>query len=117
MNNSTTVLEGKNADEIYSEGELFLNASDGLELVKFCEQKSWVILGIEGGTFDGTSFTPDLSLIRDYSAVTSLRWDEYRKDCNSKARAFIAAFSGEDTLRFYLTFVDEHDFSQLRSET
>lgn len=114
-NMSTIGFEDLSAEEVYAEGELFLTAGQGLKLVELCEQKNWAILGIEGGMSDGTSFTPDLNLIRDYSVEISSGWKEFREDCNSKARAFLEAFSGEENLHFYLTFVDEHDFFRLRS--
>lgn len=114
-NKSTIALEDMTADEVYAKGELFLTAGQGLKLIELCEQKNWAILGIEGGFSDGTSFTPDLNLIRDYSVDASPNWKYFRKDSNAKARAFLEAFSGEETLLFYLTLVNEHDFSRLYS--
>lgn len=116
-NNSMIGFEDMSAAEVYAEGELFLGAHGGLKLVEFCDRQNWAILGIEGGVFDGTVFTPDLNLIRDYSAAPVLSWDQYRKDCNAKARAFLEAFSGENSLRFYLTFADEHDSIRGRHES
>lgn len=114
--NSMVAWEDMSAEEVYAEGELFLSARGGLKFVEFCDSQDWAILGIEGGTFDGTVFTPDLTLIRDYSAERVLKWDHYRNDCNAKARAFLEAFSGENTLRFYITFAIEHDGSRERNE-
>jgi len=115
--NSTIGFEHMSAEEVYAEGELFLNAGQGLKFIGLCEQKNWAILGIEGGISDGTSFTPDLNLIRDYSVDKASGWKEFREDCNSKAHAFLEAFSGEEILRFYLTFVNEQDFCQLRGSS
>lgn len=114
-NKSTIGFESMSAEDVYAEGELFLTAGEGLKLVELCDQLNWAILGIEGGVSDGISFTPDLNLIRDYSVEISSDWEAFREDCNSKARAFLEAFSTELNLHFYLTFVDEHDFGRLRN--
>ena len=100
-------------EELYSEGEVFLNAKDGLKFIELCEKEQWAVIGVEGGFYDGEVFTPDSNLAEDYSSINFWNWYLYKQNCNLRATEFLKNFVLEDNLRFYLIFVNEHDFNKI----
>ncbi len=97
-------------EEILDQRELFLLAKQAVLFVDFCETEDLAIIGIEGGTYDG-SFTPNIDLIRDYSQYQLMDdWCEFRSHCNRQARIFLAAYSHDESFRFYLTIFSKFDW-------
>ncbi|MBK7706135.1 MAG: hypothetical protein IPJ30_10220 [Acidobacteria bacterium] len=97
-------------EQILQRAELFLSAEDGLRLTDYCEIEDLAVIGIEGGTYNG-SFTPDLDLIQDYSEPIVADWPRFRQYCNKRALLFLAPYVGDLTRRFYLVIVpkDHHE--------
>jgi len=107
------ILQLSNLEEVYSEGEIFLSAKEGVSFTELCERVDWAVIGVEGGFYDDKVFTPDLSLVEDYSSINFKDWHSYRQNCNLKATQFLKTFDNQKHLRFYLVFVDKHDLNKI----
>jgi hypothetical protein len=91
--------------------QLFLSAEQGLALTDFCELEDLAVVGIEGGGYDGCSFTPDIDLIQDYTKSTATDWARFRQLCNKRARVFLAPYIGDHNRRFYLVVFSKNDMA------
>jgi len=107
-------FEDLSKEDLYEQGELFLDCSDGLRFIDFCDHQDLAVIGIEGGKYEDI-FTPDVNLIQDYSSLNAKNWIEFRLLCNSKARTFLQQFADATEFRFYLVFIKEIDMALSKS--
>ena len=98
----------KNLDIIQRANKTYISINSAKEFVQRCEKKNYAILGFEGLHITGNEIKPNLSLIADFSTLSSIRAHKelVKKSCRS-AKEILDKFPREKNL--YIEFVVKSD--------
>lgn len=97
MNEFIFLEVGPKPTRLWGSTPLF-NLSDGIKLLRFCEEHNAAVLGIEGFKVIGDKRVPDLNCIADFSTLIVAAGENFPEVSRKSARSFIDSILDDDVL-------------------